>query len=110
MSIIKFQSLTFCLVWWTYFSAVSPHCYGYSLVSSYQRRVHIFVRDRLPVEVYQEKKKKEKKKINLYYTFASRYINDVLSPNNLKDSNCVDRSYPIELEIKNTMNTVRHDS
>jgi hypothetical protein len=35
------------------------------------------------------------------FSFTFRYIDDILSLNNLKFGNFVDRLYPIELEIKN---------
>ena len=39
--------------------------------------------------------------------FTFRYIDDVLSLNNTKFGNYVERIYPIELEIKDTTDTVK---
>ena len=39
------------------------------------------------------------------FNFTSRYIDDVLSLNNSKLGDSVDRIYPIELEIKDTTDT-----
>jgi hypothetical protein len=48
-------------------------------------------------------KKNEKK---LAFNFTFRYIDDVLSLNNFRFGDFVDRIYPIELEIKDTTDTV----
>ena len=50
---------------------------------------------------YQKKEKKLVRSSN----FTFRYIDDVLSLNNSKFGNFVDRIYPIELEIKDTTDT-----
>ena len=47
-------------------------------------------------------KKNEKK---LAFNFTFRYIDDVLSLNNFRFGDFVDRIYPIELEIKDTTDT-----
>jgi hypothetical protein len=44
------------------------------------------------------------------FTFTFRYIDDVLSINNCKCGDFVDRLYPNELEIKHTTDTVRSAS
>jgi hypothetical protein len=44
------------------------------------------------------------------FNFTIRYIDDVLSLNNSKFGDFVDRINPIELEIKDTTNTDRSDS
>ena len=49
--------------------------------------------------------KKNEKKLTLSFNFTFRYIDDVLSLNNSRFSDFVDRIYPIELEIKNTTDT-----
>ena len=40
-------------------------------------------------------------KLARFFSFTFHYIDDILSLNNLKFGNFVDRLYPIELEIKN---------
>ena len=54
--------------------------------------------------------KKNKKKLARSFNFTFRYIDGVLSLNNSKPSDFVNRSYPIELEIKDTTNTARSAS
>jgi hypothetical protein len=49
--------------------------------------------------------KKNEKKLTRSFNFTFRYIDDVLSLNNSRFSDFVDRIYPIELEIKNTTDT-----
>ena len=44
--------------------------------------------------------KKNKKKLVRSFNFTFRYIDDVLSLNNSRFGDFVDRIYPIELEIK----------
>jgi hypothetical protein len=46
--------------------------------------------------------KKNEKKIARSFNFTFRYIDDVLSLNNSRFVDFVDRIYPIELEIKDT--------
>ena len=50
--------------------------------------------------------KKNEKKISLSFNFKFNYINDVLSINNSKFGDFIDRIYPIELEITDTTDTV----
>jgi hypothetical protein len=45
---------------------------------------------------------KDEKKLTRSYNFTFRYIDDVLSLNNSRFGDYVDRIYPIELEIKDT--------
>jgi hypothetical protein len=54
--------------------------------------------------------KKNKKKLARSFNFTFRYIDDVLSLNNSKFGDFVDRIYPIELEIKDTTDTYRSAS
>jgi hypothetical protein len=54
--------------------------------------------------------KKNEKKIALSFNFTFRYIDDVLSLNNSRFVDFVDRIYPIELEIKDTTYTDRSAS
>ena len=53
---------------------------------------------------------KNKKKLALSFNFTFRYIDDVLSLNNSKFGDFVDRIYPIELEINDTTYTDRSAS
>ena len=49
--------------------------------------------------------KKNEKKLARSFIFTFRYIDDVLSLNNFRFGDFVDRIYPIELEIKDTTDT-----
>ena len=49
--------------------------------------------------------KKNEKKLARSFNFTFRYIDDVLSLNNSRFGDFVDRTYPIELEIKDTTGT-----
>jgi len=49
--------------------------------------------------------KKIEKKLARSFIFTFRYIDDVLSLNNSRFGDFVDRIYPIELEIKDTTDT-----
>ena len=46
--------------------------------------------------------KKSEKKLARSFNFTFRYIDDVLSLNNSRFGDFVDRIYPIELEVKDT--------
>jgi hypothetical protein len=50
------------------------------------------------------------KKLARSFNFTFRYVDDVLSLNNSRFGNFVDRIYPIELEIKDTTDTDRSAS
>jgi hypothetical protein len=50
--------------------------------------------------------KKNEKKLARSFNFTFCYIDDVLSLNNSRFGDFVDRIYPIELEIKDTTDTV----
>ena len=54
--------------------------------------------------------KKNEKKLARSFNFTFRYIDDVLSLNNSRFGDFVDRIYPIELEIKETIDTDRSAS
>jgi hypothetical protein len=54
--------------------------------------------------------KKNDKKLVRSFNFTFRYIDDVLSLNNYRFGDFVDRIYPIELEIKDTTDTDRSAS
>ena len=54
--------------------------------------------------------KKNEKKLARSFNFTFRYIDDVLSLNNSRFGDFVDRIYPIELEIKDTTVTDRSAS
>ena len=49
--------------------------------------------------------KKNEKKLARSFNFTFRYIDDVLSLNNSRFGDFIDRIYPIELEIKDTTDT-----
>ena len=53
---------------------------------------------------------KNEKKLDRSFNFTFRYIDDVLSLNNSRFGDFVDRIYPIELEIKDTTETDRSAS
>ena len=53
---------------------------------------------------------KKKKKLARSFKFTFRYIDDVLSLNNSRFGDFVDRIFPIELEKKNTTDTDRSAS
>ena len=54
--------------------------------------------------------KKNEKKIARTFNFTFRYIDNVLSLNNSRFGDIVDRIYPIDLEIKDTTETDRSAS
>ena len=54
--------------------------------------------------------KKNEKKLDRSFNFTFRYIDDVLSLNNSRFGDFVDRIYPIELEIKDTTDIDRSAS
>jgi hypothetical protein len=54
--------------------------------------------------------KKNEKKLARSFNLTFRYIDDVLSLNNSRFGDFVDRINPIELEIKDTTNTDRSGS
>lgn len=58
----------------------------------------------------QELLRKKDKKLAISFNSTFRYIDDVLSLNNSKFGDYVDRIYPIELEIKDTTDTVKSAS
>ena len=58
----------------------------------------------------QEFLKKNEKKLARSFNFTFRYINDVLSLNNSRFGEFIDRIYPIELEIKDTTDTYKSAS
>ena len=51
--------------------------------------------------------KKNEKKLARSFNFTFRFIDDVLSLNNCKFGDFVDRTYPLELEIKDTTYTAK---
>ena len=54
--------------------------------------------------------KKNEKKLTRFFNITFRYIDDVISLNNSRFGDFVDRIYPIELEIKDTTDTNRSAS
>jgi hypothetical protein len=51
--------------------------------------------------------KKNEKKLARSFNFTFRYIDDVISLNNFRFGDFIDRIYPIQLEIKHTTDTDR---
>ena len=90
-----------CYIWWTCFSTDSRHTYGHKLCSSSRRLIPLFVWSRL----YTGLLKKNEKKLARSFNFTFRYIDDLLSLNNSRFDDFVDRIYTIELEIKDTTDT-----
>ena len=88
-----------CYLWWTCFSTDSPFLADLFL-NSYE------------ADLIQGFLKKNEKKLAWSFNFTFRYIlvDDVLSLNNSRFGDFVDRTYPIELEIKNTTDTDRSAS
>jgi hypothetical protein len=62
------------------------------------------------VDFIQEILNKNEKKLAQSFNFTFRYIDDVLSLNHSKLGDFVDCIYPIELEIKDTIDTDRSAS
>ena len=58
----------------------------------------------------QELLRKKDKKLAISFNSSFRYIDDVLSLNNSKFGDYAERIYPIELEIKDTTDTVKSAS
>ena len=83
-----------------YLSTDNRHTYAYKLCSSSNRLVYLFAFDFI-----QGLFKKNEKKLPRSFNFTFRYIDDVLSLNNSKLGDFVDRIYPTELEIKDTTDT-----
>ena len=54
--------------------------------------------------------KKNENKLAQSFNFTFRYVDDVISLNNSRFGDFVDRIYPIELEIKDTTDTDRYAS
>ena len=79
---------------------------GYKLCSSFLKLVPLFVWGRL----HRGASKKTEKNLSRSFNFTFRYIDDVLSLNNSRFGDFVDRIYPIELEIKDTTDTHRSAS
>ena len=71
------------------------HTVGYKLCSFSRRLVPLFIWG-----IFQGLLKKNEKKLARSFNFTSRNIDDVLSLNNARFSDFVDRIYPIELELK----------
>jgi hypothetical protein len=76
---------------------VFQQTYGYKMCSSSRWLVLVFVWGRLL--------KKNEFKLARSFNFTFRYIDEVLSLNNSRFGDFVDRIYPIELEINDTTDT-----
>ena len=61
-------------------------------------------------DLIRELLRKKDRKLAISFNFMFRYINDVLSSNYTKFGDYVERIYPIELEIKDTTDTVKSAS
>jgi hypothetical protein len=83
----------------------SRHTYGCKLFSFSRRLVPFSLWGRL-----QGLLKKNEKELAWSFNFTFRYIDNVLSRKNHRFCDFVDRIYPIELEIKDTTDTVRSAS
>ena len=82
------------------FKTDSWHTYGYKLCSSTRRIVPLFL------YLYDA----DEKELARCFNFTFCYIDDVLSLDNSRFGDFVDRIYPIELAIKETTNTDRSAS
>ena len=94
-------SLDFTYVWWACFATDSQHYYGFQMCSSSRRILPLFVQGKLHTGASQEKTRP--------FNFTFHYIDDVLSLNNSKLGDSVDRIYPIELVIKNKIPETQPD-
>ena len=77
---------------------------GYKLCSPSLQLVLLFIKGRLHTSASQEKRK-EAKKLAQCFNVTLRYIYAVLSLDNSRFGEFVDRIYPIELEIKDATDT-----
>ena len=91
---------------WACFSTDSRHTYGYKLCSSSRLLDPLFIWGRLHTGAF----KKNEKNLDRSFNFTFHYIDDVLSLNNSRFGDFVNRIYPIELEIKDTTDTDRSAS
>ena len=82
------------------FKKDSRHFCRYQLCSSSRRLVLLFVRDRLHTGASNVTYNEKKLVRSFHFTF--RYIDDILSLNNSKFGDIVERIYSTELEIKDT--------
>ena len=95
-----------CYVCWACSTTESRHSYGTNCVSLL---AYLFLYS-CEADFIQGPLKKNEAKLARSFTFTFRYIDDVLSINNCKCGDFVDRLYPNELEIKHTTDTVRSAS
>ena len=102
LSVISEHKL--CYVWWTCFSTDSRHIYGYKPLLT-----DLFIYSH-EADFIQGLLNKNEKKLAKSFNFTFRYIDDVLSLNNSRFGDFVDRIYPIELKIKDTTYTDRSAS
>ena len=87
------------------FSTDSRHSYEYQLWSSSRRFIPLFARGRLYTGlIKKEEEEKTARSINLTF----RYIDYIISLPNSTLGDFVDRIYPIELEIKDAIDTSRY--
>jgi hypothetical protein len=83
------------------FSTDSQHTYGYKLCF-YSPDLFLYSHG---ADFIQGLLKKNEKKLARSFNFTVRYLDDVLSLNNSRFGDFVDRIYSIELEIKDTTDT-----
>ena len=81
------------------------HTYGYKLCSSSRQLIIFLFLYSYHADFIQVLLKKNEKKLARSFNFTFRDIDDVLSLNNYRFGDLVDRIYPIELEIKDTTDT-----
>jgi hypothetical protein len=98
-----------CFLWWTCVSTESAYLWGKIVL--HLSLTQSFIRMRQ--SSYRRFLKKNEKNLVRSFNFTFRYIDDVLSLNNSRFGDFVERIYPIELEIKDTtegrLRTKPHD-
>jgi hypothetical protein len=80
--------------------------FGDVFFNIYMVLVPLFVRGRHKTGAASEKRKEA----SSIFNFTLHYIDDILSLNNYKFGDFVDRIYPIELDIMDTTDTAMYDS
>ena len=95
-----------CYVWWTCFSRDSRYSYEYNCAPLL---ADLFLYS-YETDFIQGLLKKNEKKLARSFNFTFRYIDDVLLLNNSRFDDFIDRTHPIELEIKDTTDTDRSAS
>ena len=91
-----------CYLWWTCFSTDNRHTYWVQTVHLFSPTCSFICMKQTSYKVSREKRK------SFNFTFSN--IDDVLSLNNSRFSDFVERIYPNELEIKDITDTDRSAS